>query len=87
MFVTVRALLYGIGEMYSIQQRIFIYDSYIRTESARAVRRLFQEKFPGVRVPGHTAIHNLFNKFHETGSVQDKKKGKTTCSVDGKNSG
>ncbi|KAJ4438835.1 hypothetical protein ANN_14788, partial [Periplaneta americana] len=29
---------------------------------------------PGVRIPGLTTIHNLVNKCHKTGSVQDKKR-------------
>lgn len=58
---------------YSVRQRVFIYDSYVRTESARAVRRLFQEEYPGVQVPNRSTIHRLVNKFRETGSVLDRK--------------
>ncbi|KAJ4448627.1 hypothetical protein ANN_00017 [Periplaneta americana] len=59
---------------YSIPQRVFIYDSYVRTESARTVRRLFQEKFPGVQVPNRSSIQRLVSKSRETGSVLDKKR-------------
>ncbi|KAJ4436173.1 hypothetical protein ANN_18803 [Periplaneta americana] len=47
-------------------------DSYVRTESSLAVRRLFQEKFPDDRVLNRDTIHKLVNKFREKGSVPDK---------------
>ncbi|XP_068085829.1 uncharacterized protein [Anabrus simplex] len=65
-----------VGYRYSVSQRVFIYDSYVRTKSARTVRRLFQEKFPDVQVPGRTSIHRLVNKLRTTGSLLDKKRNK-----------
>ena len=36
---------------YTLQQRIFMYDSYVITSSCREVVRQFQANYPGVRVP------------------------------------
>ncbi|PSN34965.1 hypothetical protein C0J52_24958 [Blattella germanica] len=52
---------------------MFMYDSYVRTQSARAVRRLFHERFPDVQVPNRSTIQRLVNKYRETGIVDDKK--------------
>ena len=60
--------------MYTVQQRIFMYDSYVITSSCREVVRRFQASYPGVRVPSREAVHLLVNKFRETGSILDKKR-------------
>ena len=61
---------------YTLQQRIFMYDSYVRpiTSSCREVLRLFQANYPGVHVPSREAVRLLVNKFRETGSIFDKKR-------------
>ncbi|KAJ4448897.1 hypothetical protein ANN_00289 [Periplaneta americana] len=48
----------------------------VDSESANAVRILFQERFPDVQLPGRTTIHRLVNKLRETGSLLDKKHNK-----------
>ena len=58
---------------YTLQQRIFMYDSYVIASSCREVR-LFQANFPGMRVPSREAVRLLVNKFRETGSILDKKR-------------
>ena len=60
--------------MYTLQQRIFMYDSYVITLSCREVVRRFQVNYPGMRVPSREAICLLVNKFRETGSILDKKR-------------
>ena len=59
---------------YTLQQRIFMYDSYVITSSCREVVKRFQANYPGVRVPSREAVRLLGNKFRETGSILDKKR-------------
>ena len=59
---------------YTLQQRKFMYDSYVITSSCREVVRRFQANYPGVRVPNREAVRLLVNKFRETGSILDKKR-------------
>ena len=59
---------------YTLQQRIFMYDSYVITSSCMEVVRRFQANYPGVRVPSREAVRLLVNKFRETGSILDKKR-------------
>ena len=58
---------------YTLQQRIFMYDSYVFTSSCREVVRRFQANYPGVRVPSREAVR-LLVKFRETGSILHKKR-------------
>ena len=58
---------------YTLQQRIFIYDSYVITSSCREVVRRFQANYPGVCVPSREVVRLLVNKFRETGSIRDKR--------------
>ena len=55
---------------YTLQQRIFMYDSYVITSSCREVVRRFQANYPGALVPSSL----LANRFRETGSILDKKR-------------
>ena len=59
---------------YTLQQRIFTYDSHVITSPCREVVRRFQANYPGVRVPSREAVRLLVNKFRETGSIPDKKR-------------
>ena len=59
---------------HTLQQRIFMYDSYVITSSCREVVRRFQAHYPGVRVPSREAVRLLVNKFRETGSILDRKR-------------
>ena len=58
----------------TLQQRIFMYDSYVITLPCREVVRRFQANYPGVRVPSREAVRLLVNKFRETGSILHKKR-------------
>ena len=53
------------------EQRVFIYDQYL-THSVSHVRRLFETRFPSVKVPSHSTVHNPYNKFQAMGSVKLK---------------
>ena len=59
---------------YTLQQRIFMYDSYVITSSCREVVRLFQANYPGMCVPSKEAVRLLVNKFRKMGSILDKKR-------------
>ena len=59
---------------YTLQQRIFMYDSYVITSSCREVVKRFQANYPGVCVPSREAVRLLVNKCRETGSILDKKR-------------
>ena len=52
---------------YTLQQRVFLYNSYVITSSCREVVRRFQANYPGVRVPSREAVRLLVTKFRETG--------------------
>ena len=58
---------------FTLAHRIFMYDSYVRTESCREVTRLFRGRFPDIRVPHRDTVRKLVNRFRETGSVLDRK--------------
>ena len=45
-------------------------------QSASQVRRLVETRFPGVKIPSRSTVHNLYNKFQATGSVEPKKQHK-----------
>ena len=59
---------------YTLQQRIFMYESYVIRSSCREVIRRFQANYPGVRVSSREAVRLLVNKFRETGSILDKER-------------
>jgi hypothetical protein len=58
---------------YTAKQHIFIYGSYVKSNSAHVCFRKFQQKFPGVDITARSTIHYLVNKFKTTGLVLDKK--------------
>ncbi|PSN33311.1 hypothetical protein C0J52_21231 [Blattella germanica] len=67
-------IMVGNRPQFSISHRVFIYDSYVRTESARTVTRLFKKNFPDVRVPHRRTVHFIVNKIRETGSLVNKRR-------------
>ena len=48
--------------MFSTAQRVFIYDSYVLTQSGRQVQTQFTERFLSEKAADCTTIHNLYNK-------------------------
>lgn len=58
---------------YTLEQRIFMYDSYVKTNSCREVRWRFIDRVPAVRAPHRETVRNLVNIFRQTGSVLNKK--------------
>ena len=43
------------------------------TQSASQVRRLFETRFPGIKIALRSTVHKLYNKFQATESVEPKK--------------
>jgi hypothetical protein len=58
---------------YTLEQCVFVYDTYMKYGSAGKCRRKFRRKFRGERVPGRQIIHSLVNKHRTTGFLIDKK--------------
>jgi hypothetical protein len=58
---------------YTSEQRVFLYDIYVKYGSAGKCRRKFRRKFRDGRVPRRKTIHNLMNKLRITGVLTDKK--------------
>jgi transposase len=58
---------------YTLEQRVFLYETYVKNGSARKCRRKFQRKFRDERVRSRQTIHNLVNKLISTGLLIDKK--------------
>jgi hypothetical protein len=55
------------------EQRVFLYDTYVKYGSAGKCRRKFRRKFLDERVSSRQTIHNLVNKLRTTGLLTDKK--------------
>ena len=62
---------------FTLAHRIFMYDSYMRTESCREVTWLFRDRFPDIRAPHGDTVRKLVNRYRETGSVLDRKPQRT----------
>jgi hypothetical protein len=58
---------------YSLEQRVFLYDTYVKYGSAEKCRRKFRRKFHDKRVPSRQTTNNLVNKLRSTGLLIDKK--------------
>jgi hypothetical protein len=57
---------------YTLQQTVFVYDNFVKTESVGTVRRRFRDQFPESAVPNRSCAHKIVNKLRETGSLRDK---------------
>jgi hypothetical protein len=55
--------------VYTLEQRVFLYDIQVKYRSARECRR----KFRNERVPSRQTIQNLVNELRTTGLLIDKK--------------
>jgi hypothetical protein len=54
---------------YTLEQCIFLYDTYVKYRSAGKCRRKFRDE----RVPSRQTIHSLVNKLRTTELLTDKK--------------
>jgi hypothetical protein len=60
--------------MYSIEQRVFIVETFARKKTNRKCIRKFCRKYPDLLVPTVSCVSKLVKKWWATGSVCDKKK-------------
>lgn len=60
---------------YSIEERVFMVQSFYSGNSLRRVRDLFSVKFNHRPIPSKSTINNCIRKFKETGSVTTKSRG------------
>jgi hypothetical protein len=61
---------------YTLEQRVFLCDTYVKYGSDGKCRRKFRRKFHDERVSSRQTIHNLVYKFgvyRTTGHLTDKK--------------
>jgi hypothetical protein len=56
----------------TLEQRVFLYDTYVKYGSAGKCWRKFRRKFRDERVPSGQTIHNLVNKLRTTGLLIDQ---------------
>jgi hypothetical protein len=52
---------------YTVEQRVFMYGSYVKCGSARKSRGKFRRKFPGITVQSTTGIYEPINKVSPLG--------------------
>jgi len=65
----------GMARQLTLQQRIFIVKQWIKHDrNSRAVAAAFAKEYPNDAPPSRQSMHVLAKKFHETGSVTDKKR-------------
>ena len=46
--------------IFSTEQRVFIYDQYLLTQSASQVQRLFETRFLGVKIPSRKLENGVY---------------------------
>jgi hypothetical protein len=61
---------------YTLEQRVFLYDTYVEDGSARKCRRKFRRKFRVEKVPSRQTVLTLVNKLRTTGLLYKKTKHK-----------
>jgi transposase len=59
---------------YTLGQRVFLYDIYMKYGSARKSRRKFRRKVRDEIIPSRQTVHNLVNKLTTTGLLMRKKR-------------
>jgi hypothetical protein len=58
---------------YNLEQRVFIYDCYVKTNSYKSCRRKFRRKFPDTTCPSGDTISKLVKKVQTQGILIDRK--------------
>jgi hypothetical protein len=59
---------------FTIEQRVFIVDTFARKETYKKCIRKFRRKYPNSPVPTKSCVSKLVKKWRATGSVCDLKK-------------
>jgi transposase len=58
---------------YALEQRVYLYETYVKYGCGRKRRQKFRRKFRDETVPSRQTIYNLQNKLRTTGLLTDKK--------------
>jgi hypothetical protein len=58
---------------YTLEQHVFLYDTYVKYGSARKCWRKFRRKYRDERAPSRPTVQNLANKLRSTGLLIDNK--------------
>ncbi|KAJ4452349.1 hypothetical protein ANN_03882 [Periplaneta americana] len=58
---------------YTKEQRIYIYDCFVKYNSWSKCARKFRKKYPDDKVPDKTSMYRLVRKVRNTGSVSDRR--------------
>jgi hypothetical protein len=58
---------------YNLEQRVFIYDCYVKTNSYKSCRRKFRCKFLGITCPSGDAIYKLVKEVKTHRILIDRK--------------
>jgi hypothetical protein len=58
---------------YNLEQRVFIYDCYVKTNSYKLCRRKFRHKFPDTTCPSGNTISKFVKKVRTHGILIDRK--------------
>jgi hypothetical protein len=64
---------------YTVEQRVFLQNTYMKCGSARKCRRKFRCKFRHERLPKRPTIHNLVDKRRPTGETTRNKNISAEC--------
>ena len=65
----------GMAWQLTLQQQIFIVEQWLKHDrNPTATAAAFAQEFPNDVPPSRQSMHALAKKFHETGSVTDKKR-------------
>ena len=58
---------------FSLRERVYIHNTYMKNRKSCSETRKFRIKFPGVPVPNPSTIRRQAKIFKETGSVKNRK--------------
>jgi hypothetical protein len=61
---------------YTLEEYVFLYDTYVKYGPRRKCRRKFRHKFCDDRVPSKQTVHSLVNKLRTMGLLTDNQKHK-----------
>ena len=57
---------------FSLRERVYIHNMYMKSRKSCSETRKFRIKFPGRPVPNPSTIRRLAKRFKETGSIKNR---------------
>ena len=71
---------------FTLEQRRCLVAWYWQGKSWSEIKAAFQQRFPGTRIPSHSTLHNLLNKFQDSATMHNLNKGhsgrrRTACTL------